>query len=352
MRMTATFHCGSLLQLALLASLSSTEAFVTPTKPRLGSPRTTTTAAAVAVAAAHPTGMASVWLANDVTADTANALNGAMDSSGMEALQSAVDANALTIDSGDPAVLLAGGVAVVALLGLAVSMIQLPPAVDATPTIDADKLSSESSAKLEATLTEGNDENKAVLLSESSSQNDNAGSNITGDKGDDDIDQNEALKAFERRDKAGFLGVWGRLQTRLQGTRQALQQEKQLRIEVEQELQEASEAMIELEDKYELEQNELNSVKQKLLRTQTDLQQTQNQLRNAVSQWQDTQADLRSTQKVLDKTTENLQQLEEERKSLRKLSRVAWQLSKERVGKRLSFLRRKEDESDEELLNE
>jgi peptidoglycan hydrolase CwlO-like protein len=80
-----------------------------------------------------------------------------------------------------------------------------------------------------------------------------------------------------------------------------------------------------LEDAYELEQNTVQ-------RTLKQLETTQQSL-------DDTQVLLSTTQRELERVTTSLMQLETERQSLKQLMRVAYQLSKDRLRRRVQKIK-------------
>ena len=137
---------------------------------------------------------------------------------------------------------------------------------------------------------------------------------------DDDLtkEEDEALASFDEGDRVGLFGSLGRLTGKIRWTRAQLQKEQTLRQDAESKLTEAGEEMRDLEDQYELGQNKLAATAKELLTTKSTLGQTQ---------------------KELSVTSANLQELQEERKSLRKLGKVAWNLSKDRVQRRVRKIR-------------
>lgn len=131
---------------------------------------------------------------------------------------------------------------------------------------------------------------------------------------EEDEEEGLALKAFEERNRSVFRDALTGLVGKLTTSRRKLDEESKLRHRAEAKLRAAAVEMTELEDKYELGQNDLQRVNDQLQHT-TDL--------------------LQRTDKDLQTTLRSLSELQSERRSIRKLSRVIWKLSKERTQKRV-----------------
>jgi hypothetical protein len=123
-----------------------------------------------------------------------------------------------------------------------------------------------------------------------------------------------AMEAFSQEDRGRLRALVGGLLGSLRTARANTRATDLLRQAAEAELTAAGAALLDMEDQYELGQNQLTK--------------TQGVLRV-------TESELAAAQSKLATTSESLRELEEERQSLRTLGRVAWQLSKERVGRRL-----------------
>ena len=100
-------------------------------------------------------------------------------------------------------------------------------------------------------------------------------------------------------------------------SRDALKQETKLREQTESRLNDAANELRDLEDQFELGQNKLTTTTKELESTRSTLKKTENDL-------------------IV--TSTSLKELQEERKSLRKLGKAAWSLSRSRVGKRIRGL--------------
>jgi hypothetical protein len=123
-----------------------------------------------------------------------------------------------------------------------------------------------------------------------------------------------AMEAFSLEDRGRLRTLVGGLLGSLRTARANTRATDLLRQAAQAELTAAGAALRDMEDQYELGQNQLTK--------------TQGVLRV-------TEGELAAAQSKLAATSESLRELEEERKSLRSLGRVAWQLSQERVGRRL-----------------
>lgn len=237
--------------------------------------------------------------------------------------------------SGDASLLLGVGVATVALVGLAV--IQLPkilneeggqpltnglaPAPPATqPPMKA--VQEKRAAVVESKAVEP--EKKDAEVAVETEDNIELPVEPVPFFAVDDLTREEqkVVREFDTDDRVGLLGSLRRVSGLVRTARKELEVERELRIEVETHLTEAAEEMLDLEDAVELGQN-------KLTKTTLELSRTKNFLS--------------ATQTDLARTRKDLQVLEEERKSVRKMGKAAWQLSKERVGKRIRKIRRKEE---------
>lgn len=137
----------------------------------------------------------------------------------------------------------------------------------------------------------------------------------------------EAVEAFKSQDRKSLRKVISGLVGSLRSARNDLRSERVLREEAEANLKVAGERFRDLEDQYELEQNQLQKTKKTLETTQTQLS---------------------AATKKLYTTTETLEELQEERKSLRKLGRVAWNLSKDRFKNRYQKIRDRLRRTDDE----
>lgn len=140
----------------------------------------------------------------------------------------------------------------------------------------------------------------------------------------------DVMHAFQKQDRNQLRTILGGILGSLRSTRQELQSERMLRQETEAALTVAGEQFRDLEDQYELGQNQLQRTRRALDETQTQLVQT--------------------TEK-LEVTSQSLEELQREQQSLRKLGQVAWRLSKDRVRNRLAKVRNrfaKRDTANEE----
>jgi len=137
----------------------------------------------------------------------------------------------------------------------------------------------------------------------------------------------------------------------LEKTESLLEKEQVLKKVTESDLSTAAELNRVLEDKYELEQNVVQRTSRKLEETQLALKNSEKSLAGTSNTLNKVKGELQSTQDQLRGKSESLDQLEEERKSLRKIGRNVWQLSKTRVRNRLNKVGgrfKRSNKSDEE----
>jgi hypothetical protein len=235
----------------------------------------------------------------------------------------------------DPLVLMALGVAMLALAGV-VALSSSAEEEETNPTDpskdESSKVASNANANKIAETEEEQDEGNT-----NSFENADAEDDILAFRGDryaqDDewVQQGrEAMKALDTQDRGKLRGVVRGLLGSIRSTGTALGRERTLKEAAEAEMKVVGENFRDLEDQYELEQNQL--------------QKTTNALTETKSQ-------LTTTIRTLDETANSLTQLQEERKSLRKLGKVAWGLSKDRVKNRLQKVRgrfRPRDTNDDE----
>jgi hypothetical protein len=114
-------------------------------------------------------------------------------------------------------------------------------------------------------------------------------------------------------------------------TKAKLQSETKLKETLESEMKLAAESNRLLEDKFELEQNALRKTKSNLDTTTESLESTQGRLTRTQGELTRVHGELQTTQKVLSETTEDLENLEEEQRSFRKLGGKVWGLSKSKI---------------------
>lgn len=129
-----------------------------------------------------------------------------------------------------------------------------------------------------------------------------------------------AMRAFRNQDRNQLRIMVGGMLGSLRSTQQEFDSERIIRQETEVALQVAGEQFRDLEDQYEL---------------------GQNQLQRTIRALDETQSQLVQTSEKLHVTSQSLQELQQERQSLRKLGQVAWRLSKDRVCNRLAMVRKK-----------
>lgn len=114
-------------------------------------------------------------------------------------------------------------------------------------------------------------------------------------------------------------------------TKTKLQSETKLKETLESEMKLAAESNRLLEDKFELEQNSLRKTKSNLDTTTETLESTQGRLTRTQGELTRVHGELQTSQKVLAETSEDLENLEEEQRSFRKLGGKVWGLSKSRI---------------------
>eukprot|EP00980_Cylindrotheca_fusiformis_P029962 scaffold24105_cov127-Cylindrotheca_fusiformis.AAC.2 len=215
---------------------------------------------------------------------------------------SAVESSALGASDAD--VLIAGGVVFLAAAGLL--SIQ-----DTEMDAEAERLgTSNASQSTRGVILEGPKEKRLAALKD---DRDSIQDDLTKEK-------DAVYEAYVEGDDSLLRKSLSKLVGMVRSTRVRLHQ-------AEGRLQEVAEELRDMEDKYELEQNSLKRKEFELTKTRSSLE---------------------STEMKLNATSASLAELEEERKSLRKLARAAWKLSKERVQKRVKG-RRARRESDEGL---
>lgn len=248
-----------------------------------------------------------------VTMDTMNALSGAT-----------TDMSTTSTTTFDPSIALAGSLATLAVIGLlTIDLMEKDEKGKEEEEETSNKNSKENSMTISATKS---DDTVVVLKDEDSSEQLQLEEEEV-DTFDDVTESREALSAFDQGNRSKLLSALGRLTGLVRSTRRSLTKEQQLREIAESNLKIVGEELRDVEDKYELGQNELNKTQKELQSTQSNLEQTQKQLQT---------------------TTQNLNELQEERKSLRKLSLVAWRLSKDRVKTRIQKIRRRGGKEKEE----
>ena len=114
-----------------------------------------------------------------------------------------------------------------------------------------------------------------------------------------------------------------------------LQELLTLKDVLEDELKQAAESNRELEDKYELEQNDLRKTKKELRATQTALENSQNRVTRTQAELVRVFGELQTTRQILSETSDNLVHLEAEQQSIRSLGKKIWRLSKSRISNRM-----------------
>jgi chromosome segregation ATPase len=124
-----------------------------------------------------------------------------------------------------------------------------------------------------------------------------------------------------RKSLSALMGMIRSARTSLQDERALLRAEQSRRESMEQNAQRLALEFQALEDQYELEQNAVQRTLKLLETTQQSLD--------------DTQVQLSTTQRELERVTTSLIRLEAERQSLRQLTRVAYQVSKDRLKRRV-----------------
>lgn len=234
-----------------------------------------------------------------------------------------------------PAVAAAGGVALLALLALAVLQVLWPSSVTSADGAAAAPAAAPASEK---TTGGGSAPTTAVMTTSATATATEARTATVADEfkneaqptrprdadGDDDLtsEEGEALRSFEGGDRGGLLASVARLTARVRAARVGLREEQALRQDTELRLAEAAEEIRTLEDQYELGQNSLAATERRL---------------------DEARSELGATRGELQRTVVSLQELQQERQSLRKLGRAAFELSKQRVTSRIRKLRGKEN---------
>lgn len=254
-----------------------------------------------------------------LTLDTFNALNGAM----------ADSVTTTATEAFDPSIALAGAVAAAALIGLLtmnMSSTETSSGVASTSQLYPSK---PKDSKATTKDTERKSANKAAVLEKPKTNEKKEVEEeepvVVVDSFADVTEAREALSAFDQGSRSGLLSSLGRLTGIVRSSRRELQKETTLRQQAEANLKMVAEELRDVEDKYELGQNDLNKVNKELQFTKSDLTKTLQQL---------------------EETATSLEELQEERKSLRKLGVVAWRLSKDRVKTRIQKIRGKSQEED------
>jgi len=109
----------------------------------------------------------------------------------------------------------------------------------------------------------------------------------------------------------------------------------------EEKLQEMYEANRELEDKFELEQNEKKRRTSALRETEWALDKTTKQYAQTQRELKAINAQLNKTQGQVERTQHQLEELQDNNQSLRKLTGNIWKLSKERAKRRVEKIKRR-----------
>ena len=132
---------------------------------------------------------------------------------------------------------------------------------------------------------------------------------------DDLVDEEDmALQSYKQANEGGFRRALSSLMGKVHLTRVALDEETLAHKETQKKLSTAMNEFHDLEEKYELGQNEMERTTMELAKVKVVLE---------------------DTGKTLERTSDSLDTLTEERQSLQKLGRQAWRLSRERVGCRI-----------------
>ncbi|VEU44213.1 unnamed protein product [Pseudo-nitzschia multistriata] len=118
-------------------------------------------------------------------------------------------------------------------------------------------------------------------------------------------------------------------------TKTKLEMETQEKESMKKELRDVAETNRVLEDKYELEQNALKKARTQLDSTRSTLESTQNRLTRTQGELTRYHSELQETKATLWKTSVDLENLEDEQKSLRILGGKMWRLSKQKVSNRV-----------------
>ena len=247
----------------------------------------------------------------------------------------------------DPAVLAGGLVAMSALLAFSY--------VSSSPNDDNDTASPAATAvatlqKQEedtSTSKPSSNEDKDSVSQKINRAEDDANVNSKDDLlEEEDMTSKEIMKAYETKDedkKGVFQKSVSKLVKLVKVAKGRATDEMQLREEAELKLKAVTQELLDMEDKYELEQTSSKKLSQELTATQSTLQTTQKQLQKRSLELEETQSRLTTTSQTLVETKSTLQEtstelsnLQEERRSLRKLGKVAWNLSKGRIQTRFS----------------
>jgi len=168
-------------------------------------------------------------------------------------------------------------------------------------------------------------ENREQLASETQRRKE------TESKLDDAMTVNEGLKtdlSTMEQDLSETLEKWDVAKAKLQ-------EMITLKDVLEDELKQAAELNRQLEDKYELEQNDLRKTKKELSSTQTELEAAQNRVTRIQGELVRVFRELQSKEQILSETSEKLVNLEEEQRSIRTLGKKMWIVSKSRISNRI-----------------
>jgi len=122
----------------------------------------------------------------------------------------------------------------------------------------------------------------------------------------------------------------------LEKAKSQFRKEQLLRKETDSNLSTAAELNRVLEDKYELEQNVVKRSSLKLEETQSTLDDSEKSLAKTSNTLKRVKGELQDTHDELKSKSDSLEKLEEERKSLRKIGKNAWHLSKTRFRNRFN----------------
>lgn len=118
-------------------------------------------------------------------------------------------------------------------------------------------------------------------------------------------------------------------------TKTRLEMETEQKETLTNELKNFAETNRDLEDKYELEQNALRKAQTVLDSTTSDLESTQKRLVRTQGELTRYHSELQETKSTLWKTSLELENLEDEQKSVRTLGGKMWKLSKRKVSNRI-----------------
>lgn len=136
--------------------------------------------------------------------------------------------------------------------------------------------------------------------------------------------QASALNAFDEGDRQGLVAKLSLLTGWIRSSRRDTQEVRRMESETRKALDTAAEMQRTLEDDYELQQNTLKKTNERLSQTQKELKESQSAL-----QWAEVE----------------LGELQEERRSLRKLGKQAWRLGKSRAARRWDAIRNRTKDS-------